>query len=93
MNKKKAELSETIYSNKGRFWWKVTLPGEAKVKHIPLKPDGARYATKDRKVAEAIARNILKKHHMNVDGPRVCAPHTVAIASPCWVGQETRGTV
>ncbi len=48
----------SIYDNNGRWWWKVTLPGHDKRQSIPLRPVGAKYATADRAVAEAVAREL-----------------------------------
>ncbi len=31
----------TVYLNKNRYWWKVKLPGEPKIKARPLRPVGA----------------------------------------------------
>jgi integrase len=39
----------------------VTLPGENERKTIPLRPRGAKYATKDPNVAEEVAREILAR--------------------------------
>ena len=49
--KRSADLPGTIYLNKNRWWWKVQLPGEDKIKARPLKPIGSRYATTDYAVA------------------------------------------
>ncbi|RKY08879.1 MAG: hypothetical protein DRP65_08525 [Planctomycetota bacterium] len=56
---KEAKLPGTIYLNKNRYWWKVKLPGEAKIKARPLRPVGAKYATKDIGVARELAKNLL----------------------------------
>lgn len=56
---KQAKLPGTIYLNKNRYWWKVQLPGESASKARPLKPVGAKYATKDIGVAREVAANIL----------------------------------
>ena len=70
MPKRKSQLPGCIYQNKNRYWWKVKLPGTSKTKAIPLIPQGGRYATKDFKVAEELAREILKRHRQknNIDG-------------------------
>ena len=54
----KATLPGTIHQKNNRWWWKVQLPGEKKVKDHGLKPEGKRYATSDAKVAEEIAREM-----------------------------------
>ncbi|MHC4431815.1 MAG: hypothetical protein ACYTBS_08245, partial [Planctomycetota bacterium] len=56
---KEAKLPGTIYLNKNRYWWKVKLPGEAKIKARPLRPVGAKFATKDIGVARELATNLL----------------------------------
>ncbi|MFC1782348.1 tyrosine-type recombinase/integrase [Planctomycetota bacterium] len=58
---KKSQIPGSIFQNNGRWWWRVTLPGEAKRRAIPLKPTGSRYATKDRSVAERVALEILER--------------------------------
>ncbi|MFC1783606.1 tyrosine-type recombinase/integrase [Planctomycetota bacterium] len=50
-----------IYLNSGRYWLKARLPGESKTKYIPLKPTGARYATKDPGVAKQIADELFQQ--------------------------------
>lgn len=57
---RKSTLPGSIYLNKNRWWWKVKLPGENKVISRPLKPVGAKFATKDRSVAEEVAREMLQ---------------------------------
>jgi len=49
-------MKGTIYKNGNRYWWKVKLPGEDKIRQIPLVPAGGKYATKDKAVAEEIAK-------------------------------------
>ncbi|MBN1125485.1 MAG: hypothetical protein JXA82_10790 [Sedimentisphaerales bacterium] len=58
----KNSVSGSIYLNRDRYWWNVTLPGETKRKSIPLKPAGAKYATKDYHVAVEVAKEILLQH-------------------------------
>ncbi len=43
----KVTLPGEVYQKNGRWWWKVKLPGESRLKARGLKPEGARYATKD----------------------------------------------
>lgn len=52
----------TIYLNNGRYWWKVRLPGQKKQSYFALKPAGAKFATKDFKVAQAVATEIWRDH-------------------------------
>jgi len=51
----KVALPGQMYQKNGRWWWKVRLPGEARVRARALKPNGARVAPKTRKVAEEVA--------------------------------------
>ena len=57
----KANVHGTIYLNKNRWWWKVRLPNQDKPKAIPLKPDGAKFATRDYDVACAVAESLWRK--------------------------------
>jgi integrase len=54
-----------VYLNGSRYWWKVKLPGTNKVKQVPLKPKGAKFATKDKKLAENMASEIWQDHLRN----------------------------
>ena len=58
---RKRSLPGSIFLNNDRYWWRVTLPGQSDRKSMPLKPRGAKYATKDINVAEEIAREILAR--------------------------------
>ena len=51
----KVALPGQMYQKNGRWWWKVRLPGEPRVRARALKPNGARVAPKTRKVAEEVA--------------------------------------
>ena len=51
----KVALPGEMYQKNGRWWWKVRLPGEPRVRARALKPDGARVAPKTRKIAEEVA--------------------------------------
>ncbi len=51
----------TIYLNKNRYWWKVKLPGSNKLQQIPLRPHGARFATKELAVAKEVAKALWKQ--------------------------------
>ena len=70
MAKRKAclDIPGTIYLNKNRYWWKVKLPGEAKIKARPLKPVGAKYATKDIGVAKQVALTLWQTALFNTNG-------------------------
>ena len=67
--KNSADLLGTIYLNKKRYWWKVRLPGEEKIKARPLKPVGSRYATTDYAVAVECTKHLLAKHLFQKDVP------------------------
>ncbi|MHC5091797.1 MAG: hypothetical protein ACYSOJ_09280, partial [Planctomycetota bacterium] len=68
-HKLSADLPGTIYLNKNRYWWKVQLPGETKIKARPLKPVGCKYATTDRLVAVEVARNLYQEHIYTNESP------------------------
>lgn len=51
----KVTLPGHIYQRGTRWWWSATLPGEDKPKARPLKADGDKVATNNRKQAEEIA--------------------------------------
>ncbi|OQY07325.1 MAG: hypothetical protein B6I25_02220, partial [Planctomycetales bacterium 4572_13] len=55
------DIPGAIYLNKNRYWWKVKLPGEEKMKARPLRPIGAKYATIDHSVACEVARNLWQQ--------------------------------
>lgn len=55
-------MNGCFYLRGNRWWWKVRLPGDKKITKIPLKPTGAKFATKDRKTAEIVAAEIWQKH-------------------------------
>jgi len=59
--KGKGYIPGTIYLNGKRYWWKVRLPGQKKTRAIPLRPEGARFATADRRTAEKVARGLWEK--------------------------------
>ena len=69
MAKRKATLDipGTIYLNKNRYWWKVKLPGEAKTKARPLRATGAKFATKDKGVAQEVALTMWQTALFNTD--------------------------
>lgn len=50
-----------IYPNGRRYWWKVKFPGDTQISQIPLKPDGAKFATTDFTIAEGIAEELWQK--------------------------------
>ena len=51
-------LPGSLYEKNNRWWWKVKLPGEARVRARGLKPESARFATADRDEAEKVAREM-----------------------------------
>ena len=54
----KVSLPGSLYQKNARWWWKVKLPGETRLKDMGLKPKGARFATTDRVEAEEVAVGI-----------------------------------
>ena len=54
----KVTLPGSLYEKNNRWWWKVKLPGETRVRARGLKPKGARFATADREEAEKAAREM-----------------------------------
>ncbi len=52
------DFGGTIYKNGSRYRWKVRLPSTAKISQIPLKPQGAKFATTSQPLAEEIATQI-----------------------------------
>ncbi|MHC4334567.1 MAG: hypothetical protein ACYSUV_12580 [Planctomycetota bacterium] len=51
---RKTRLPGSIYQNKNRWWWKIKLPGEEKMRARPLRPVGPKFATTDRNVAQEV---------------------------------------
>ncbi len=64
-----ANLPGSLYQRNGRWWWKVQLPGEEKIKARPLKPIGSRYATTDYAVATECAKHLLQQYLFQKDVP------------------------
>jgi len=54
----KVTLPGSLYEKNNRWWWKVKLPGETRVRARGLKPKGARFAAADRDEAEKVAREM-----------------------------------
>ncbi|UCE47089.1 MAG: hypothetical protein JSW47_15955, partial [Phycisphaerales bacterium] len=52
---RKMELPGRMYQKNGRWWWKVRLPGETRVRAGALKLEGDPVAAKTRRVAEEAA--------------------------------------
>jgi len=51
----KAQLPGTFFRRKQRWWWRVRLPGEDRMKSRSLRPDGEQCGTKSRETAVAVA--------------------------------------
>ena len=66
---KVAGVPGSFYQRSGRWWWRVTLPDEDAPKNRPLKPTGARYATTEKAVAVAIAKDLLAAAQRRADNP------------------------
>jgi len=54
----KVTLPGSLYEKNNRWWWKVKLPGETRLKARGLKPEGKHFATADRDEAEELARSM-----------------------------------
>jgi len=54
-------LPGRMFRRRGRWWWKVQLPGQAAPRSRALRPEGSRYATSDRQLAEEIAFGIWQE--------------------------------
>jgi len=59
--RRRNQVPGCIFINHGRYWWRVTLPGEKKLKARPLIPDGGAFATDDPGVAEQVARDMYAR--------------------------------
>lgn len=51
----KVSLPGSLYRKNNRWWWKVKLPGESRIKARGLKPKGAQFATTELEEAEELA--------------------------------------
>ncbi|NLX60448.1 MAG: site-specific integrase [Phycisphaerae bacterium] len=86
-------LSKTpgcIYKNRDRWWWKVRLPGESAITARPLKPEGARYATTDRRLAEQVAREMYRRAIHQAEAKHEGRPVTVADLAAHYNAHMTR---
>jgi hypothetical protein len=54
-------LPGKMHRKRGRWWWKVRLPGEKTSRSRALRPQGRRLATTDRQLAQEIAFNLWQK--------------------------------
>lgn len=52
----------TIYLNNGRYYWRVKFSNDSKRQAIPLKPKGAKHATRDPEVAKEVAKMIYHQY-------------------------------
>ena len=59
--RRRNQVPGCIFINHGRYWWRVTLPGETRNKARPLIPDGGAFATDDLGVAEQVARDMYAR--------------------------------
>ncbi|MBL7141180.1 MAG: site-specific integrase [Planctomycetes bacterium] len=66
--RRKSHVPGCIFSNHGRYWWRVRLPGERRKTAHPLVPDGGRHATSDPRVAEEVARNLYARAVFKAEG-------------------------
>jgi integrase len=81
----------SLWDNHGRWWWKVTLPGEIKRKAIPLRDSYTGRVTTSRKTAEAIAQRLWDEAESKY-GPasQVAQAATVGRLRTLWIVQQTR---
>ena len=68
---KKIKLPGCLYPRNGRWFWKIQLPGDDHFKMMPLIPKGSRFATKDRGVAESLARDMFAKSVIDSKGSQM----------------------
>jgi len=57
----RATLPGTIYKKKDRWWWRVRLPGQDRIRHRSLRLEGSRVGTKSRKQAGQIALRLWEE--------------------------------
>ncbi len=57
----KVQLPGTFFCRKQRWWWRVRLPGEERVKSRSLRPDGDQCGTKSREIAETLAFDLWQQ--------------------------------
>ena len=57
----RATLPGTIFKKNGHWWWKVRLPGQARVRSRSLRPEGSRVGTRSRKQAGQIALRLREE--------------------------------
>jgi len=80
-------MQGSLYRNRYRWWWRVKLPGQNKYQHIPLKPIGAKFATKEKAVAIEVAKMIWQEVLQKQDQAdvRTIADLTAAYYEHCKV--------
>jgi hypothetical protein len=57
----RATLPGRLYRKRGRWWWKVQLPGEKSTRGRALKPQGSKRATTDRQLADEIVLTLWQE--------------------------------
>ena len=57
----RATLPGTIFKKNGRWWWKVRLPGQDRVRSRSLRPEGSRVGTRSRTQAGQIALRLWEE--------------------------------
>jgi len=65
---KRPTVPGSLYQIRGRWYWAVRLPGEPKRRARPLVPEGSRFATRRRHVADEIARRIWHRTTFHPEG-------------------------
>lgn len=59
--KPRATLPGTIYKKNGRWWWRVRLPGQDRIRCRSLRPEGSRVGTRSREQAGQIALGLWEE--------------------------------
>jgi len=57
----KARLPGTFFRRKQRWWWRVRLPGENRIRSRSLRPEGDQCGTKSRETAETLALDLWQQ--------------------------------
>jgi hypothetical protein len=57
----RATLPGTIYKKNGRWWWRVRLPGQSRIRCRSLRPEGSRVGTRSRRQAGQITLRLWEE--------------------------------
>jgi len=75
----KATLPGEMYQKNGRWWWKVRLPGERRIRGRALKPDGARFAAKAARALEKAEKKAKVEASLRIEAERETQSHGEAL--------------